>query len=129
MDKKISVIIPVYNTSKYIEKCLNSIVNQTMESIEIVIVNDGSTDNSEEIKQKWINENQHKKTIKYFKKENGGLSAARNFGVKQATGEYITFVDSDDYLDEKIYKNLEKYIDEKIELIKFKMSTVDENYQ
>ena len=68
MDKKISVIIPVYNTSKYIEKCLNSIVNQTMESIEIVIVNDGSTDNSEEIIQKWINENQHKKTIKYFKK-------------------------------------------------------------
>lgn len=129
MDKKISVIIPVYNTSKYIEKCLNSIVNQTMESIEIIIVNDGSTDNSEEIIQKWIDENQHKKTIKYFKKENGGLSDARNFGVKQATGEYITFVDSDDYLDENIYKNLEKYIDEKIELIKFKMSTVDENDQ
>lgn len=129
MDKKISVIIPVYNTSKYIEKCLNSIVNQTMESIEIVIVNDGSTDNSEEIIQKWINENQHKKTIKYFKKENGGLSAARNFGVKQATGEYITFVDSDDYLDEKIYENLEKYMNQKIELIKFKMSTVDENDQ
>ena len=96
---------------------------------EIIIVNDGSTDNSEEIIQKWINENQHKKTIKYFKKENGGLSEARNFGVKQATGEYITFVDSDDYLEGNIYKNLEKYIDEKIKLIKFKMSTVDENYQ
>ena len=100
-----------------------------MESIEIIIVNDGSTDNSEKIIQKWINENQHKKTIKYFKKENGGLSDARNFGVKQATGEYITFVDSDDYLDEKIYENLEKYMNQKIELIKFKMSTVDENYQ
>lgn len=129
MDKKISIIIPVYNTSKYIEKCLNSIINQTMESMEIIIVNDGSTDNSEEIIQKWIDKNEHKKTIKYFKKENGGLSEARNFGVKQAIGEYITFVDSDDYLEENIYKNLEKYIDEKIELIKFKMSTVDEKYQ
>lgn len=129
MEKKISIIIPVYNTSKYIEKCLNSIINQTMESIEIIIVNDGSTDNSEEIIQKWIDKNEHKKTIKYFKKENGGLSEARNFGVKQATGKYITFVDSDDYLDKNIYKNLEKYIDEKIELIKFKMSTVDEKYQ
>lgn len=127
MDKKLSVIIPVYNTSKYIEKCLNSILNQFMNDIEIIIVNDGSTDNSEEIITKWINENQHKIEIKYFKKENGGLSSARNFGVNQATGEYITFLDSDDYLEPQIYKNLEKYMEDKIELIKFKMSTVDEN--
>lgn len=127
MDKKLSVIIPVYNTSKYIEKCLNSIVNQTMNDIEIIIVNDGSTDNSEEVIQKWINENQDKIEIKYFKKENGGLSSARNFGVNQATGQYITFVDSDDYLDINIYKNLEKYMDNNIELIKYKMCTVDEN--
>ena len=127
MNKKLSVIIPIYNTSKYIEKCLNSVVNQTMNNIEIIIVNDGSTDNSEEVIQKWINENQAKIEIKYFKKENGGLSSARNFGVKQATGKYITFVDSDDYLDKNIYKNLERYIDEEIELIKFKMCTVNEN--
>jgi len=127
MEKKLSVIIPVYNTSKYIEKCLNSIVNQIMNNIQIILVNDGSTDNSEEIIQKWINENQDKIEIKYFKKENGGLSSARNFGVKQATGKYITFVDSDDYLDINIYKNLEKYMDNNIDLIKYKMSTIDEN--
>lgn len=127
MDKKLSVIIPVYNTSKYIEKCLNSILSQSMNDIEIIIVNDGSTDNSEEIIIKWINENQHKIETKYFKKENGGLSSARNFGVKHATGEYITFLDSDDYLAPQIYKKLEKYMEDKIELIKFKMSTVDEN--
>lgn len=127
MNKKLSVIIPVYNTSKYIEKCLNSILNQTMNNIEIIIVNDGSTDNSEEVIQKWIDENKNKIEIKYFKKENGGLSDARNFGVKKATGEYLTFVDSDDYLDKNIYKNLEKYMEDKIELIKFKMSTVDDN--
>ena len=127
MDKKLSVIIPVYNTSKYIEKCLNSIANQTMNDIEIILVNDGSTDNSEEVIQKWINENQDKMEIKYFKKENGGLSSARNLGVVKSTGEYITFVDSDDYLNKNIYKNLEKYMDENIDLIKFKMSIVDEN--
>lgn len=127
MDKKLSVIIPVYNTSIYIEKCLNSILNQTMNNIEIILVNDGSTDNSEEVIQKWINENQDKIEIKYFKKENGGLSSARNFGVNQATGQYITFVDSDDCLDINIYKNLEKYMDNNIDLIKYKMSTIDEN--
>lgn len=127
MDKKLSVIIPVYNTSKYIEKCLNSILKQFMKDIEIIIVNDGSTDNSEEIIQKWITKNQNQIEVKYYKKENGGLSDARNFGVKQATGEYLTFVDSDDYLEENIYINLEKYMNDKIELIKFKMSTVDEN--
>lgn len=127
MDKKLSVIIPVYNTSIYIEKCLNSILNQSMNDIEIIIVNDGSTDNSKEVIQKWINENQDKIDIKYFEKENGGLSSARNFGVKQATGKYITFVDSDDYLDEDLYKKFEIYMENKIDLIKFKMSTVNEN--
>lgn len=127
MNKKLSIIIPVYNTSKYIEKCLNSILNQTMKSIEIIIVNDGSTDNSEEIIKKWSNEHEKEIEIKYFKKENGGLSDARNYGVTKASGEYITFVDSDDYLETNIYKNLEKYIDEKIDMIKFKLSIVDES--
>ena len=127
MNKKLSVIIPVYNTSKYIEKCLDSIVNQSINNIEIIIVNDGSTDESEEIIKKWIIKNENKVETKYFKKENGGLSDTRNFGVKQATGEYLTFVDSDDYLDRNIYKNLEKYMNKEIELIKFKMSTVEEN--
>ncbi len=126
---KISVIVPVYNTEKYIKKCIMSILNQTMQDIEIIIVNDGSTDNSENIIKEIMNNNNTKIEIKYFLKENGGLSEARNYGVKQATGKYLSFVDSDDYIDENLYKNLEKYIDENIDVIKFKMETVDENYK
>lgn len=127
MKKKLSVIIPVYNTSKYIEKCLNSIVNQQIDNIEIIIINDGSTDNSDEIIKNWVNQNQDKTQIKYFIKENDGLSDSRNLGVKQATGDYLTFVDSDDYLAENLYRNLEKYMNQEIDLIKFKMQTVDES--
>jgi len=122
---KISVIIPVYNTEKYLQKCLNSILNQTMKDIEIIIVNDGSTDNSEKVIQKWIKEHQTKIRIKYFKKNNGGLSDARNYGVTKAEGEYITFIDSDDYIDKDLYKNLEKYMNNRVDLIKFKMATVN----
>lgn len=119
---KLSVIIPVYNTEKYIEKCLNSIANQTMKDLEIIIINDGSTDNSESVIKQWI-ENNKNIDAKYFKKENGGLSDARNFGVKKANGKYISFVDSDDYLEKDLYNNLEKYMDQEIDLIKFKMAT------
>lgn len=126
MEKKLSIIIPVYNTSNYIEKCLNSILNQSMKDIEIIIINDGSTDNSKEKISQWIQEHQKQIEVKYFEKENGGLSSARNYGVREATGEYITFVDSDDYLNENIYQNLEKHMNQKMDLIKFKMSTVDE---
>lgn len=122
---KISVIIPVYNTEKYITKCLDSIVNQRMKDIEVIIVNDGSTDHSEEIISEYI-EHHKKANIQYLKKDNGGLSDARNYGVKYATGEYITFVDSDDYLEKNLYNDLEKYIKQKIDLIKFKMTTLDE---
>lgn len=125
--KKISIIVPVYNTGKYIKKCLNSIVaNQTMKNLEIIIVNDGSTDNSEEIIKKWIEEQETNTEIKYFKKENGGLSDARNYGVGKATGDYISFIDSDDYIENNIYKNLEKYMNEDIDLIKFKATSLDE---
>lgn len=123
---KLSVIIPVYNTSKYIEKCLKSIVNQTMKNIEIIIVNDGSDDDSETVIKQFIEKYQNK-NIKYYKKENGGLSDARNYGVTKANGEYISFVDSDDYIEKNLYNNLEKYMDNNIDLIKFKMTTVDEN--
>lgn len=123
---KISVIVPVYNTEKYIKKCLESIINQTMQDIEIIVVDDGSTDNSAEAIDEVIRSNENI-TIKYYKKENGGLSDARNYGLKFATGKYISFVDSDDFIDKDLYKNLEKYIDEDIELIKFKMQTVNEN--
>ena len=100
---KISVIVPVYNVYNYIDKCLNSLVNQTLRDIEIIVVNDGSPDNSEEIIEKYIKKYSN---IKYYKKKNGGISDARNYGLKYATGEYIGFVDSDDYVKENMYEEM-----------------------
>ena len=85
---KISVIIPVYNVYDYLEKCLNSLVKQTDKNFEVIIVNDGSTDNSQEIIDKFVLENDN---MYSFKKENGGQASARNFGLQKATGEYILF--------------------------------------
>ena len=125
MDKKIpkiSVIVPVYNTGKYVEKCLDSIKNQIMNDLELIIINDGSTDNSEQIIKNWINQNKEKVNVKYFKKSNGGLSDARNYGVTKVSGKYISFIDSDDYIEKDLYKSLEKYMEQEIDLIKFKMT-------
>ena len=121
---KISVIIPVYNTEKYIEKCLKSLEKQTMQDFEVIIVNDGSTDNSKKVIKDYMKNSNL--DIKYLEKENGGLASARNYGVERALGKYISFLDSDDYLDKNLFSNLEKYMDEDIDLIKFKMKTVDE---
>lgn len=121
----LSVIVPVYNTEKYLEKSIKSIIKSKFKDLEIIIVNDGSTDNSEEIIKEIIEENKDFK-IKYLKKENGGLSDARNYAIPYANGKYISFVDSDDYIDENLYLNLKKYMDQNIDLIKFKMKTVDE---
>lgn len=96
--KKISVIVPVYNVEKYIDKCLNSLVNQTLKDIEIIVVNDGSPDNSQAIIDKYVKK--YPKLVKSFIKENGGQGSARNLGLEKATGKYISFVDSDDWLDE-----------------------------
>ena len=100
---KVSVIVPVYNVYNYLEKCLESLVNQTLKDIEIIVVNDGSPDNSEEIIKKYAKKY---KNIKALKKENGGLSSARNFGYKHAKGEYIGYVDSDDYVDPEMFEKL-----------------------
>ena len=101
---KVSVIVPVYNVYEYLDKCLNSLVNQTLKDIEIIVVNDGSPDNSKEIISRYAKEYPNK--IKAYKKENGGLSDARNYGIKKATGEYIAFVDSDDYVDINMYEKM-----------------------
>lgn len=101
---KISVIVPMYNVEKYLAKCLDSLVNQTMQDIEFIIVNDGSTDNSKYIAKQYLEKYPEK--IKYLEKENGGLSDARNFGLKYAKGEYIAFLDSDDYVEKEMYKNM-----------------------
>lgn len=107
---KISIIVPVYNVEQYLEECLNSLINQTLIGIEIIIVNDGSTDNSTFIINKYKNKY---KNIKVINQKNSGLSEARNTGIKNSTGKYLAFVDSDDYVDvdmfEKLYNKAEKF--------------------
>lgn len=103
MKSKVSVIVPVYNVQKYLERCLDSLVNQTLSDIEIILVDDGSKDNSGEICDKYEKKYSN---IKVIHKENAGLGYARNSGLEVATGEYIAFVDSDDYLDKDFYEKL-----------------------
>ena len=100
---KVSVIVPVYNVEKYVTRCLTSLINQTLDDIEIIVVNDGSKDNSEQIIREF--KKVHNNII-YVKKENGGLSSARNFGLIYATGEYVAFLDSDDYVEKTMYKDM-----------------------
>ena len=92
---KVSVIVPVYNVEKYIDKCLDSLVNQTLKDIEIIVVNDGSPDDSQQVIDMYVKK--YPKKIKSYIKENGGQGSARNLGLEHAKGEYISFVDSDDY--------------------------------
>lgn len=103
---KVSVIVPVYNVEKYIKKCLNSLVNQTLDEVEIVVVNDGSPDNSQRIIDEYTKKY---KNVKSYVKENGGLSDARNYGIKKATGKYISFVDSDDYIRKDMLEKMYNY--------------------
>jgi glycosyltransferase involved in cell wall biosynthesis len=101
---KVSIIVPVYNVENYLAKCLDSLLKQTHQNIEILVVNDGSKDNSEQIIQDYAQ--QYPEKIKSFSKENGGLSDARNFGIDHATGDYIGFVDSDDYVTETMFEEM-----------------------
>ena len=123
---KISVIVPVYNVENTIGKCLDSIVNQTLKDIEIIVVNDGSKDKSQDIIDEYAKKYSN---IKSYIKENGGLSDARNYGLEKASGDYICFVDSDDYINTSLFEKLEKYILLQIDMIKYKMIKVDENYK
>ncbi|MCX8522954.1 glycosyltransferase [Chryseobacterium formosus] len=101
---KVSVIVPVYNVENYLAKCLDSLMNQTCQNIEVLVVNDGSKDSSERIIQDYAQRFPEK--IKAFNKENGGLSDARNFGIDHATGDYFGFVDSDDYVSETMFEEM-----------------------
>lgn len=93
MKTDISIIVPIYNAERYLNRCIKSLINQTKENIEFILVNDGSTDSSEEIIKSYKD-----KRIKYFKNKNQGIGKTRNFGMQKATGKYIMFLDSDDYL-------------------------------
>ena len=101
---KVSVIVPIYNVEKYLEKCINSLLSQTLEDIQIILVNDGSKDNSGNIAKEY--EKNNKDRVTYVEKENGGLSDARNYGLKYATGDFVAFLDSDDYIEKNAYEEM-----------------------
>lgn len=101
--EKVSIIVPIYNAEKFIKKCIESILNQSYKNLELILVNDGSKDNSSKI----INQYKNNKRVNIFTQKNHGAAYTRNFGLKQATGKYVTFIDSDDFID-KDY--IEKYV-------------------
>lgn len=108
----ISIIVPIYNAEKYLNKCLDSLINQSKEELEFILVNDGSTDSTEEIIKSYKD-----KRIKYFKNKNQGIGKTRNFGIEKATSKYIMFLDSDDYLEENACEELfNKVSSEKLDL-------------
>ena len=101
----VSIVVPVYNTGKYLNRCMNSIVKQTYSNIEVILIDDGSTDDSSDLCDEWAEKDER---IKVIHKLNAGLGMARNTGIENAKGEYICFFDSDDYIDlqtiEKSYR-------------------------
>ncbi|SFN78969.1 Glycosyltransferase involved in cell wall bisynthesis [Pseudobutyrivibrio sp. UC1225] len=123
-DIKVSVIVPAYNVEQYLSECLDSIERQTLKEIEVIIVNDGSKDNSEVIAKKYCNRNENYKLIN---RDNGGLSAARNTGMSEARGEYIYFLDSDDYLaDDALEKLYKKAKEENLDQVRFVAYTFED---
>ena len=99
----LSIIIPMYNVEAYLEQCLDSLVRQTMKDMEVLLVDDGSTDRTGEIAKRYA---ENYENFRYFRKENGGLSDARNYGIPYASGKYIAFLDSDDWVEPDIYEQM-----------------------
>ena len=121
----ISVIVPVYNIERYVERCLKSIIKQTYENVEIILVDDGSKDKSGEICDRYAEEN---KRIKVIHQKNQGLSAARNKGIEIATGKYIAFIDGDDYIHKQFIEILyRELIDKNADIVSCDFERVDEN--
>lgn len=126
--KKVSIIVPVYGVEKYIDKCLDSLVKQSLKEIEVIVVNDGTKDNSQKIIDKYVKKYPDK--IKSFIKENGGQGSARNYGLEKASGEYIGYVDSDDFIEKDMYKKLYNKAKEKdYDIVVCGNYNVSEDYQ
>jgi len=107
---KISVVIPIYNAENYLDKCLTSIIHQSYNNLEVILVDDGSTDSSLKLCKEWTKKD---KRIKVFHQENAGVSAARNYGIKKCSGDYISFIDSDDYLELDMYEKMTNPLNKK----------------
>lgn len=123
-NQKLSVIVPVYNVEAYLDKCVESIIEQTYDNLEIILVNDGSTDTCSLMCEEWEKKDER---VVVIHKENGGLSSARNAGIDRATGEYIAFVDSDDWLERSIYEeSISEMTSKDADVIIFGMTRIDE---
>ena len=120
---RLSIIIPVYNREKTIKRAIDSITEQLDENLEIVIVNDGSTDGTKEVIKEYLGK--YKENISYYEKDNEGIAATRNFGITHAKGKYIMFVDSDDYIDKTLISNIQPYLEQDIDIVKFKLTCVN----
>ena len=105
MKELISIIVPVYNIENYLDKCIESIVHQTYKNLEILLIDDGSTDHSGKKCDEWAKKD---KRIRVIHKKNGGVSSARNIGLEKAKGEYIGFVDGDDFVNKKMYEEMHR---------------------
>ena len=103
MTPKVSIIVPIYNAGKFLEKCLDTLVNQTLKDIEIILIDDGSTDDSLNVIKNYAKKYNN---IKYTSKENEGQAIARNIGIQMSSGEFITFIDSDDYIEENYIEKM-----------------------
>lgn len=119
---KFSIIVPVYNVEKYIGDCLDSILNQTYENFEVIVVNDGSPDNSQDIIDRYAKKD---KRIRSFIKKNGGLSDARNYGVSKAKGDYLVFVDSDDSINCELLEKINEVLDDKVDIVRYQVVKIE----
>ena len=120
---KVSIVIPVYNVEKYLDRCVNSVINQTYSNIEIILVDDGSKDNSGKICDEWEKKDSRIKTIH---KKNEGLGMARNTGLDNATGDYIGFVDSDDFIEQKLIEDsVDKIVDYSPDVVMYGLKSLD----
>lgn len=126
-NKDISIIVPVYNTSKYLNKCLDSIELAIDDRCEVIIVNDGSTDDSEKIIKNYIKNSKKGSQFSYYYKDNKGLADTKNFGLKKAKGKYISFIDSDDYISSDFFSVARKYMDEEYDAIIYDLYIIFEN--
>ena len=124
---KLSFVVPVYNTEKQLRICLDSILNQTNKDFEVVLINDGSTDNSEQICKEYIKRYPGK--IEYISKENTGIADTRNLGIAKSKGEYVCFVDADDYIASDLLEKLMPYLDKTPDLVKYKLTKVNQNQE
>lgn len=121
----VSVIIPVYGVEKYIAQCLESVINQTYNNLEIIVINDGTRDRSAEIAKEYAAQDSR---IKVYDFENGGLSVARNRGLEIATGDYISYIDSDDWIDLKLYEVLiDSALTNNADMVKYGVIETDES--